>query len=289
MGAPENVETRFLFAGVGEWGSSPGMFSLPLDGRRISAALAGHALGAEVQVHEELVSTNTFAEERAREGFPHGMVVLAEGQTGGRGRRENKWLAPAGRDILMSVLLRPPQRLELWPRITTLAALAICRAVASFRGLRPMIKWPNDVYVNDRKVAGILGETFVHGTGPCLVLGMGINVNGEVFPPEIRETATSLLLESGPGAGPLDRNAVVIATLKQLEVLLGRVESGFESCLEEVRELSWLRGRRIVAQSEKGEVRGTVEGLDGDGHLLLREESGALRVLSSAEQVRRVG
>src|SRR5947207_68432 len=110
---------------------------MPLDQCRIASALAGQSIGCEVQVHEELVSTNDLARELGCTGYPHGLVILTESQTAGRGRRENRWQADAGRDVLMSILLRPTSPLQHWPRITTIAALALCKAIEANTLLRP--------------------------------------------------------------------------------------------------------------------------------------------------------
>jgi BirA family biotin operon repressor/biotin-[acetyl-CoA-carboxylase] ligase len=265
----------------------PVLPALALQPRRLMAALAGHAIGAEIQVHEELGSTSDHVRELGFAGHPHGLAVFAESQTAGRGRRENRWVSEPGMDLAVSILLRPEARLEHWPRVTTLAALAICRAMETVAPpLKAMIKWPNDVYVNDRKAAGILAETFMQGGGAFMVLGIGVNVNTTVYPPELSGTATSLKIASGRD---VDRNAFAIALLKALDRLAPQMEQGFAEALEEVRQRSWLMGKELTALVEGREVRGVATGLNEEGHLLIREERGAERVLSSAEQVRAAG
>jgi len=103
----------------------------PLQLRRLIAALAGHAVGSEIQVHEELGSTSDHARGLGMAGHPHGLAVFAESQNAGRGRRENRWSSQPGLDLAVSILLRPEARLELWPRFTTLAALATCKAMTA--------------------------------------------------------------------------------------------------------------------------------------------------------------
>ena len=265
----------------------PAAFSPPLDSRRISTALAGRAIGGEIQVHEELGSTNDWVRDLGLKGYRHGLVVFAESQSAGRGRRENRWHAAPGRDILMSVLLRPSARMEFWPRITALAALAICRSMEIARGLHPMIKWPNDVYLRDRKVAGILGETFQSESGPYLVLGMGINVNTTQFSPDLGQPATSLSLEVAPSGTMLDRNALCITLLQQLDQLLGHIDTEFAGPLAAVRQRSWLLGKRVMAVMAGGVVSGTAIDLNPEGHLIVRQDhSGMVRTLTSVDQVR---
>jgi BirA family biotin operon repressor/biotin-[acetyl-CoA-carboxylase] ligase len=218
-------------------------------------------------------------------GYPHGLVVLAECQSAGRGRRESRWSSEAGQDLLLSVLLRPEERMEMWPRFTTLAALAISQAVESVAPVQAFIKWPNDVYLQDRKAAGILAETFTGGSGAFMVLGMGVNGNTTTYPPELRGSATSLKLASGRD---VDRNALAIALLKALDRQVQRVGAGFPQVLDEVQQRSWLMGKRLTARVDGREVRGTATGLNAEGHLLVRDEQGAVLALSSAEQVRPV-
>ena len=263
------------------------VFSPPLDARRITSALAGRGLGSEVRVLEDTASTNDEVRELGMAGFPHGLVVLTESQSAGRGRRENVWHAPPGRDILMTVLLRPKERLEFWPRATSIAAASICRAIEDTTGLQPAIKWPNDVYVNDKKCAGILAETFSSANGPFMALGIGLNVNSDSFPAGLRTTATSLMLEQSDQQ-VLDRNPLVIALLKQLDHQLQRLETGFAEVVTAIHSRSWLLGRTITAIVNHREMSGTAVDVNEDGHLILRSDTGEMAVLSSAEQVRRV-
>ena len=236
---------------------------------------------------EDIASTNDHVKELGMEGYPHGLVVLAESQSSGRGRRENVWHAPPGRDILMTVLLRPEVRLDLWPRATSIAATSICRAIEETTALPAAIKWPNDVYVGEKKCAGILAETFTSPGGPFMALGIGLNVNSDQFPPDVRALATSLMLERSDHQA-LDRNVLVIALLKQLDHQLQRMDAGFDQIITDIRSRSWLLGRRITALVEHREITGTAVDLNDEGHLVVRGEDGEFATLSSAEQVRRV-
>ena len=246
-------------------------------------ALAGHAIGAEIQVHEELGSTSDEVRQLGLAGHPHGLVVFAESQTAGRGRRENRWASQPGTDLAFSVLLRPEAAMTEWPRITTLAALAICHAVESVTALRAFIKWPNDIYVQDRKCAGILAETFMGSTGAFMVLGIGLNVNSADLPEELRASAISLRMASG---SLVDRSGLAIALLKSLNVQMRRLGAGFTEAVDDVQQRSWLVGKMLTARVEGREVRGLATGLDREGHLVVRDEQGVILTLSSAEQVR---
>jgi len=270
----------------------PGVFSrmiprssaAPLDARRIRAALAGHATGAEVQVHEELPSTSDHVRELGTAGYPHGIVVFAESQTAGRGRRENRWSAEPRHDLLFSILLRPAVSMDKFSRLATLAALGLSRGVEGAGAFVPQIKWPNDLLLGGRKFSGILAEMFSSPAGPFLVLGVGMNVNRTTFPPDLRGNATSLRLESGGRL--LDRTVLAIALLRRLEQALDSWDEGFENMIAEVRRRSVLLGRRIRARLGDESVEGTAQDLGREGGLILRRDDGSILELTSAEDVR---
>jgi BirA family biotin operon repressor/biotin-[acetyl-CoA-carboxylase] ligase len=254
-----------------------------------SFSLNDPALPWRVQVVDEIGSTSDALREAALAGEVPGLVLFAESQTAGRGRRQNRWLAPKGRDLMLSLLLRPEAPTALWPRVTTLAALALCRAIEDELPLRPQIKWPNDVYVHDRKVAGLLAEAVGTPSGLMLVLGIGLNVNTRDFPPELSDTATSLLAAVPPMPQPLlDRDSLAHALLRQLHLQLSRLDDGFHEAIADVRERSWLLGRQIRATVEGRELFGRALDLDREGHLLLALPDGSITTVSSAESVRQV-
>ncbi len=254
-----------------------------LQGRRLASAMAGHAIGCEVQVHPELASTSDHVRELGLAGYPHGLVVFAEAQSAGRGRRDHRWSSESGLDLLLSILLRPQLRIEHWPRLTTIAALSLCRAIEATTLLKPAIKWPNDIYLSDQKCAGILAESFMGSTGNFMVLGIGLNVNTRTFPPDLK--ATSLRRET-PHEKIQDRNPLAIALLKQLDQLVMHWDEGFRNVIEEVSQRSWLSGKKITARMEGRQVEGIAAGLNSEGHLLLQQSDGSILTLSSAEQVR---
>lgn len=243
-----------------------------------------------VEVADEIPSTNDALRQAAAAGAPHGQVLFAESQSAGRGRRDNRWISSRGRDLIVSFLLRPAASMSLWPRITTLAALGVCHAIEEELPLRPTIKWPNDVYVNGRKVCGLLAETVHSPAGQALILGIGLNVNSHEFPPTLAETATSLLqaMPAGVQVRELDRQALALQLLKALSVQLGRLENGFEEAVQEVRQRAWLTGKQIRATADGLEIFGRVLDLDHEGHLQLALPDGSVRILSSADNVRQV-
>jgi BirA family biotin operon repressor/biotin-[acetyl-CoA-carboxylase] ligase len=187
-----------------------------LDAEAICAALAGRLIGNEVLVLEETTSTNDFVARLAAE-HAEGLVVIAEQQTAGRGQYGRRWESAPGTGLWLSILLRPSIDVAESSRLTDLLARAISETITAKIGLSAAIKPPNDVYVDGRKVAGVLVEMRVETSGGyCAVAGLGINVNhsADDFPVELQKTAGSLALAAGR---PVDRAAFTIALLQTLD------------------------------------------------------------------------
>jgi BirA family biotin operon repressor/biotin-[acetyl-CoA-carboxylase] ligase len=240
----------------------------------------------QVRVFDELGSTSDWLKQNAA-SEPVGTVVFTESQTAGRGRRDNRWIAPRGKDLMFSILLKPPASLDRWPRLTTLAALAICKAIEAELPLQPRIKWPNDIYLGDLKTSGLLAETVSTREGIVLVLGIGLNVNTLDFPPDLH--ATSLLQKlASPLLHEIDRNTLAKHLLECLHTEFQRLDDDFSHAIAEVRERSWLLHRQIRAQTPGGEVFGRVLDLDEEGQLLLQLADGSVQTLASADHVRAV-
>jgi BirA family biotin operon repressor/biotin-[acetyl-CoA-carboxylase] ligase len=162
---------------------------------------------------------------------------------------------------MFSLLLRPEAPFEQWPRITTLAALALCKAIEAELPLQPRIKWPNDIYLSDRKVSGLLAETVSTTPGHALVLGIGLNVNTREFAPGI--VATSLLNElQTPPAPNSTATPSPSACWSAFTPSSSVIDDDFSAAIAEVRERSWLLGRQIRAKAPQGEVFGRVLDLE---------------------------
>lgn len=256
------------------------------------AGLAGQAqavvsrapIVARLHVHETIGSTNDEAGALARAGAPHGTLVMAERQTAGRGRLGRTWESLAGVGLWMSWVLRPPLGLDRAFLVTALGAVAVAETVEQVAGRRALLRWPNDVLVGGRKIAGLLAEAA--GSSARLdwvVLGIGLNVNQREadFPPEFAAEATSLALLAGR---PVDRSAVLGVFLDSLERHYGRlVVDGGTALLAEWRERTPLVGRRVTVNLPDGEFIGTVVELADDGALVLHDESGARHALYAAD------
>jgi len=239
-----------------------------------------------VRVFDELGSTSDWLKQNAAQ-LETGTVVFTESQTAGRGRRDNRWIAPRGKDLMFSLLLKPQASLDKWPRITTLAALAICKAIETELPLSPRIKWPNDIYLDGLKTSGLLAETVSGRDSMVLVLGIGLNVNTLDFPPDL--SATSLLQKlASPVLREMDRNVLARRLLECLHTEFQRLDGDYSQAIAEVRERSWLLHRQIRAQTPQGEVFGRVLDLDEEGHLLLQLADGSVQTLASADHVRAV-
>jgi BirA family biotin operon repressor/biotin-[acetyl-CoA-carboxylase] ligase len=256
-----------------------------LDWRRIAVEA-----GVEVVWHAETGSTNDDARQLALEGAAHGTVVIADSQRQGRGRRGAAWISPPGKNLLCSMVLRPALSVEKWARLTHACALAVCEALEAVRDLPPpAIKWPNDVYLRDRKVCGLLVESNLDARGGFAVAGAGVNLNltGADFPEEIRETATSVWLERGGQC--VSREDFAIRFIRGLRAQCVRAAENFPALLSEYDARSFLRGRHVTMVSGGVTLEGIVEGTGPEGELRLRREGGRVELVSSADFVRIAG
>ena len=249
-----------------------------------------------VEVIDETVSTNDLALAKGSAGEAEGYCLFAESQTAGRGRRGDPWLSPPRRDLLLSILLRPQEAMEHWPRLPQLVAVALCRTIdrlAPALGVEPQIKWPNDIWLDGKKVAGLLVETRMSGTAAgesaFAVLGIGLNVNGLEFPEEIRKIATSLRQAAG-GKVVFDRNQLAATLLSEFGHLYPQElrDDGFAEIQEILQQRSCLLGRKVFANSAGGEVEGTVEGFGSNGELILITAKGERKTLHSVDHLRLV-
>jgi BirA family biotin operon repressor/biotin-[acetyl-CoA-carboxylase] ligase len=234
-------------------------------------------IGRDIRVFQETTSTNDVIEKLARDGVKEGVVVFAESQTRGRGRLGRKWLSPGKRGLWFSVLLRPDFRPQETTRLTVASATALRRAIELQTGLKPEIKWPNDILVHGKKVAGILTELSAElDHVKCVILGIGVDVNLSLgdFPAELRKLATSLKVELGK---PVSRPELAVAILRELDHDYARIVSGqFTAVADEWEEHGTTIGQEVVIRTGDRRVRGRAESLDEDGALLLRTEHGHL-------------
>jgi BirA family transcriptional regulator, biotin operon repressor / biotin---[acetyl-CoA-carboxylase] ligase len=224
-------------------------------------------------------STNDVAASLAAAPESFGTVVIADTQTAGRGRRGRTWFSPAGSGLYVSVIVSPARAASDPDRATTLltlaAGVALAEGVERATGLAPAIKWPNDLLVARRKLAGILAEA----VGDAVVLGYGINVRPAAYPPELRDRATSLETELGR---PIDRAVVAVETLAALASRYDDLVSGrFDAILDAWRRRSPThRGARVVWDTPAGPQSGITDGIDALGALLVRVSDRVERIVA---------
>ncbi|MBP1912288.1 biotin--[acetyl-CoA-carboxylase] ligase [Thermococcus stetteri] len=214
---------------------------------------------------DEVDSTNEYAKKLIPDA-PEGTVVVAKRQTTGRGRRGRAWASPEG-GLWMSVVLKPP---KIDPRLVFVGALAVADTLRDF-GIDAWIKWPNDVWVGEKKISGILTEA----KGSSVIMGIGLNVNNEI-PNELKETAVSM-------KGLLDKSVNLEEVLKKLLHHLGHWYGVFLEnpalLVGEVRERTVLIGKKVRVLQDGGELVGTVVDVSGDGSLLLDVDGQIIKVL----------
>ncbi|MCR4403368.1 MAG: biotin--[acetyl-CoA-carboxylase] ligase [Firmicutes bacterium] len=259
--------------------------------RRDTEGLLPRSLEWKVIRLKEVDSTNAVAMRMAEAGAPEGTCVVAETQTGGRGRMGRVWHSPRG-GLWFSVVLRPTVPPKDLGKLSLVAGVAVTETVREAAGLPAMMKWPNDVVVNGKKVSGTLmegrwrGERVGH-----VVVGIGIDVAVDVtdLPQDVRALAGTLVPPFDPSAAAL-REEILDLALEKLGFLYGRfLSGGFLEILERVRVYSDTLGREIEAACSGGVVRGTAVDIDADGALVIRTSSGDLRVVSGDVSVRATG
>jgi BirA family biotin operon repressor/biotin-[acetyl-CoA-carboxylase] ligase len=234
-------------------------------------------VGRDIRVFEETNSTNDLAEKLARDGVKEGVVVFAEAQKKGRGRLGRQWLSPARKGLWFSVLLRPDLRPQAATQLTVVAATALARAIRRQTGLTPEIKWPNDILLRGKKVAGILTELSAeldHVKYVVIGIGVDVNLTSADLPAELRKMATSLRIESGQ---PVSRPELAAAILRELDADYARIRAGqFEALADEWEEQCTTIGRTVTIRIGERAQTGVAESLDSEGALLLRTQHGRL-------------
>jgi BirA family transcriptional regulator, biotin operon repressor / biotin---[acetyl-CoA-carboxylase] ligase len=243
-------------------------------------ARAGPRLGPfgnHLSWHEQVGSTNDVAAAAAEAGAPEGLVVVANTQSLGRGRVGRSWSSPPGAGLYVSVVLRPGgSALQL---LTIAAGVAIAEGVDAASGLQTCLKWPNDVSVGSRKLAGILAEGSSPGAVDHVVLGFGINIRRAAYPPDVVARATSLESELGRD---VDRGLVLAECLAALSFRYGMLQTGVaDDVIAAWRKCGALfMGRAVEWDDDGGSRRGRVEDIDATGALLVRVDDRIVRVIS---------
>lgn len=244
----------------------------------VRAALNTNVVGREILAYDSVPTTMSIASELAAGGTAEGLVIVADEQTAGRGRFERRWEAPKGSSVMLSVLLRPES--SILADLPLIGALAAAEAVESLCSLVVGIKWPNDLLVDGRKFGGILTESRGSADATAAIIGIGLNVNFDpAGVPGIPESATSLSNALGE---PIDREKLLAALLNRLDVWLGRLREGSRPLDAWSRRLETI-GKTVEVTIGNRRIRGVAEGVDDQGRLLLRQESGPVQALAAGE------
>jgi BirA family biotin operon repressor/biotin-[acetyl-CoA-carboxylase] ligase len=254
----------------------------------IHAHLTTERFGQRIYYIPEVDSTNRLAAELAKDGEPEGTLVVSDFQTAGRGRHERTWVSPAGRNLLFSVILRPEMSPGAVLPVTLACAMSIAETLEPVLSRKTGVKWPNDVFVDDRKICGILSEGSTGGKRvEYVVVGIGINVNmsADEFPApsELRRPATSCRLTTGTN----HERAPLLATV------IGGIEStyrdfrcgGFESLVARYDQRLVDRAQSIGFTKDGESLRGTVAGVGGDGFLKIELAGGKRVALNDDDQI----
>ena len=240
-------------------------------------------LGLPVKYYDKIDSTNNQVRRLAEEGAEEGLLVVAECQEAGKGRRGRVWKSPAGSGIWMSFLLKPQVGPEHASMLTLVAAMAVASGIQDITGMETKIKWQNDLVLSGKKICGILTEMSTDlDSIRYIIVGIGINVNTPDFPEDIAATATSLYLESGKS---WKRSELIAAIMKRMEQYyeiflktadLSGLKEEYESKLANL-------GRQVKVLAPKQEYCGICRGITDGGELLVEREDGSISQVMSGE------
>jgi len=239
-------------------------------------------IGWRIDYLAEVGSTQRVAAELAEQGVAQGAVVIAEQQTAGRGRMGRQWHSPSGVNLYATIILRPTMPIAEVPRLSLVAGVAAAEALEMAAPGIVALKWPNDVWLNGRKAGGIIAEAVTdasHGL-QCVLLGIGLNLNltARDIPVELRDKATSVLVETGY---PCDRAAIALTLLQRLNSRYMETERrGFAAVRPAWERYSALTGRPVTVVDGDSRIAGTVTGIDEDGALMLATDAGPARILT---------
>ena len=231
-----------------------------------------------IKVYQRISSTNTEAKQQALKGAPHGTVILAEEQTEGRGRLGRTFYSPKGTGIYMSVVLRPNLHLNQATQVTTTVATAICRVIEKLTDEHPKIKWVNDIYLDQKKIAGILTEAvtdFESNQVDFMIIGIGLNVCTIEFPSEINEVAGSLHPKD------LTRNQLCAHLLNELFSLVSNLNDS--KLLKEYRSRSNVLGQWVTFTKNQIVYEAFAEDINEQGELVVRLKNNEQMILNSGE------
>lgn len=250
----------------------------------IQLGLDTKTFGRQIVYYDSVVSTQKIAHELSQNGEKEGTIVVADEQTGGKGRMARSWHSPKEKGIWMSMIVRPKIPIHKTPQLTLLTAVALVEGIEEATGLQASIKWPNDVLINGKKVAGILTELVAEADQVhSVIIGIGINVNqrSEDFPDAIRSTASSMALEKGE---PIHRATVIQKFLKAFEKWYETyLKHGFKPLKLMWESYTISLHKEIRARTLAGTIVGKALGINEEGALLIETPEGTIEKVYSAD------
>lgn len=232
--------------------------------------------------YDAVDSTNTEAANHAKLGADEGLCVIAEKQTAGRGRQGRNWVSDPNSGLYFSILLRPKLEVKYFPLITLMTGVAVYDALKEY-GLKPDIKWVNDILIGDDKISGILAETVETKTGIAVVVGVGINLTSSSFPAEIAETATSIEIETG---NMIDADELAETLTRFLvyfyQILCGK--NGNTEIVSHWKQRSSYFSEKNVRITLSGETfEGITDGLAENGALRVKRSGGSVTIVQAGD------
>lgn len=240
---------------------------------RLSEKVIGNALsGVAVKVYSEIDSTNSEAKRLAAAGFKTPVLLLAESQTAGRGRMGRQFFSPQNTGLYLSFMYSPAISFADSVTVTSAAAVAVAKAIEELTELKPQIKWVNDIYIDGKKVCGILTEA-VTGQKTYIIVGIGVNITTEAFPDELKAIASSL-------GKLIDRNKLAVLIVENLIKLISELPD--RTFIEDYRQRSLVLGKEVVFTSKDYQQTGRAVGIDRDGGLMVETPDGTV-VLNTGE------
>lgn len=242
-------------------------------------------IGKEIIYLDSVDSTNNYGKELASRGFNDGILIVAEEQTKGRGRLGREWISQKGKGIWMTIMLKPDLKPDMASQVTLIAALSVLRGIKNVTDIDVMIKWPNDLVINGKKVCGILTELGAEiDIINYLCVGIGINVNSEEddFNKIGLNTATSLKVTVGK---TIDRKRLIVEILESFENLYKQFlqKGSIDYMLEEYKKHLVNLGKEVKIILKNNEIKGIAEDVNSKGHLMVRLDNGHLMEVSSGE------
>lgn len=232
---------------------------------------------------DSIDSTNLEAMRQARAGAAEGLCIVAREQTNGRGRLDRSWQSPKDAGLYCSLVLRPQLKINAWPLVTLMAALAVSDALMKVCGLRADIKWPNDLCVDARKLCGILAETVETEVGHAAILGIGINLKADSLPATVSDLATSVEATTGRKPDSERILAELIKAIGERYELLQTPRGDEHTIREWCANSSYAVGRQVRVALGNDTFEGTTRGLESDGALRVETAGGKMKLVRAGD------